>query len=135
VPADTAGRPWRLALLAVLALAAGYAAWRIVTLAMADFYAEVDPERALEWRDDHPRALLTLAERRLIQGRLGEAEALARRLLAADPLDGRGYRVLGNVAGMRHDAKQQQAMMELAVQHAPRDVAARAWAAQLALTR
>src|SRR5512140_179348 len=118
---------------AVLAAATAFIGWRIVTLAMAEFYADSEPQRALEWRADHPRALLNLAEQRLVQGRLDEAAALARRSLAADPLDGRGYRVLGNVVGLKRDRKQQQAMIELAVQHAPRDVPARAWAAQLAL--
>ena len=121
------------ALLAALVAVGMFAAWRVVSLAMAEFLADAEPERALEWRDDHPGALLKLSEQRLIEGRLDEAEALARRSLAADPLDGRGYRVLGNVAGLRGDSKQQQAMMDLAARHAPRDVPARAWAAQIAL--
>jgi len=120
---------------AALVTAAVIAAWHIVSLAMAEFYADTEPQRALEWRAEHPRALLNLAQQRLVQGRLDEAATLARRSLAADPLDGRGYRVLGNVAGLKRDRKQQQAMMELAVRHAPRDVAARAWAAQIALER
>jgi tetratricopeptide (TPR) repeat protein len=100
---------------------------------MAEFYADTEPQRALQWRAQHPRALLNLAEQRLAQVRLDEAATLARRSLAADPLDGRGYRVLGNVAGLKRDRNRQQAMMNLAVMHAPRDVAARAWSAQIAL--
>ena len=48
MPAGAAGRPWRLALLAVLAAASVFAAWRIVAYAMADLYADADPERALQ---------------------------------------------------------------------------------------
>jgi tetratricopeptide (TPR) repeat protein len=128
-------KSWRRALLVASIAIVVVAGWRIVSLAMAEFLADTDPARALEWRSDHPRALLGLAERRLIQGRLDEAETLAKRMAAADPLDGRAYRVLGNIAGLRGDRKHQFAMMNLAALHAPRDIPARAWAAQIALDR
>jgi len=131
---DVRAHRHRIALGAVILLAL-VAGWRVLALAMAEYLADTNPERALQWRADYPRALLKLSEQRLIQGKLDESEALARRLLAADPLDGRAYRVLGNVAGLRGDRERQFAMMALAARHAPRDIPARAWAAQIALQR
>jgi hypothetical protein len=112
-----------------------FAAWRIASLAVADFHADTDPARALQWRPGHPEALLRLAEKNAASGRFEEAAALARRALAADPLDGRAYRVLADAARGRGDLEQQRELIVLAVQHAPRDIAARAWAAQIALER
>ena len=107
-----------------------FAAWRIVSVAMADLYAESDPERALQWTPSHPEALVRLAEKNVVGRHFDEAEALARRALAVSPLDGRAYRILADVARERGDRKRQEALIALAVQHAPRDIAARAWAAQ-----
>lgn len=110
-----------------------FAAWRVVSLAIADFYADSDPARALQWRPAHPDALLRLAEKNVAGRKFDAAEALAKRALAANPLDGRAYRVLADAASARGDRARQQALIALAVQHAPRDIAARAWAAQIAL--
>ena len=123
---------WIVAASCAIALFAG---WRILTMAIADFYAESDPARALQWRPAHPEALLMLAEKNVAGRRFDAAEALAKRALAANPLDGRAYRVLADVASARGDRERQQALIALAVQHAPRDIAARAWAAQIALER
>jgi Tfp pilus assembly protein PilF len=112
-----------------------FAAWRIVSLAIADFYADSDPARALQWRPAHPDALVRLAEKNVAGRKFDTAEALAKRALAANPLDGRAYRVLADAASARGDRERQQALIALAVQHAPRDIAARAWAAQIALER
>jgi hypothetical protein len=119
--------------IAALIAVAGFAAWRIVSLAMADFHADSDPARALSWRPDHPAALLRLAEWKLAARRFPEAGTLAQRALAANPLDGRAYRVLADVAREQGDRERQRTFIALAVQHAPRDIAARTWAAQIAL--
>lgn len=108
-------------------------AWRVATLAMADYYAGVDPEQALEWRADHPEALLQLAEQAIDRHDPDAATSLAQRALAVDPLDGRGYRVLAEVALAQGDRKRQAELIALAVKHSPRDLQARAWAAQIAL--
>jgi len=121
--------------IAALIAVAGFAAWRILSLAMADFHAGSDPARALGWRPDHPAALLRLAEKQVASGNFDAAAALARRALAADPLDGRAYRVLADVARGQGDRDLQRTLIALAVRHAPRDIAARAWAAQNALER
>jgi tetratricopeptide (TPR) repeat protein len=122
-------------IVAALCAIALFAAWRIVSLAIADFYADSDPARALQWRPAHPDALLMLAEKNVAGRKFDAAEALAKRALAANPLDGRAYRVLADAASARGDRKRQQTLIALAVQHAPRDIAARAWAAQIALER
>ena len=121
--------------IAALIAVAGFASWRIVSLAVADFYADSDFARALSWRPAHPDALLRLAEKQVASSHFDEAAALARRALAANPLDGRAYRVLADVAREQGDRERQRTFIALAVQHAPRDIAARTWAAQIALER
>lgn len=123
--------------LVIVAVAAvvGFAAWRIVSLALSDLYDVAEPAKALRWRDDASDALIVLAEQRMAGGDADAAAELARRALAANPFDGRGYRVLADVAASRGDAVGQARLIEQAVRHAPRDIAARAQAAQLALQR
>ena len=65
-----------------------------------------------------------------------EQQALARRALAANPLDGRAYRVLADVAREQGDReRQRRRSSRWRFEHAPRDIAARTWAAQIALER
>src|SRR5678815_3574378 len=85
-------------IVAALCAIALFAAWRIVSLAIADFYADSDPARALQWRPAHPDAVLMLAEKNVAGRKFDAAEALAKRALAANPLDGRAYRVLADAA-------------------------------------
>jgi tetratricopeptide (TPR) repeat protein len=118
-----------------LAVVTLIAVWRIVTLAFADYFAPHEPETALEFRSNHPLALLGLADRSLEQHDFDGAAQFAMQLLAADPLDGRGYRVLADVAMGKGDRDRQRTLIDLAVKHAPRDLPARAWAAQIALSR
>lgn len=105
-----------------------FAVWRIVTFAVADHYAQDDPTRALRWRPDHPEALLNAAEQALAPpADLDWAESLARRAASANPLDGRAFRTLGEIAGQRGDDAAAARMYALAVRHSPRDLPSLAW--------
>jgi len=109
--------------LALLALA--WLAWRAVSLGLADHFADTDPARALSWRDDHPVALFRAAEEAARDpDRSAEAAKLARRALAADPLDGRPYRVLAELALADGDREGALALFTVAARRAPRDAAA-----------
>lgn len=115
---------WAALLLAALALAG----WRVLGLGMADHYAELDPARALAWRPDHPEALLRAAQQLASDpAQADEATALARRAIAAHPLDGRGYRVLGVLADQRGDETQAALLLGIAAQRSPRDLLSQAW--------
>jgi hypothetical protein len=130
-------RSGQRALGAVVALVLLSAGWRVVSLGMADHFALSDAGRALWWRGDHPEALVRRAEglarggavgpegRPTVgEGEAGAAEAMARRGIRANPLDGRGYRVLGQVA---RDPDEAVALLGIAAARSPRDVASHVW--------
>lgn len=140
-----ARRPlWLWLALAVLL----FAGWRVATLGLADHYARSNPERALFWRGDHPEALLARAEQLVgelgaggeggvvaaeaaptggAEGLAGEAGELARRALRADPLDGRPYRVLGQLAAREGNEARAAELFTLTARRAPRDRPAHIW--------
>lgn len=123
-------------LLAVLLLAALFGGWRIVGLMQADAaLARGDVAGALRWRPDHAEALLRQAESQLVAKDLAAAAASARRLLQATPMDGRGYRVLAQVAVAERRKDDARKLYRIAARRAPRDLPARAWLAQDALER
>ena len=123
-------------LLAVLLLAALFGGWRIVGLMQADAaLAGGDVAGALRWRPDHAEALLRQAETQLAAKDLAAAAASARRLLQATPMDGRGYRVLAQVAVAERRKDEARNLFRIAARRAPRDLPARAWLAQDALER
>jgi tetratricopeptide (TPR) repeat protein len=118
----------RLRRAAWLAPVLAFAAWRILTLAVADHHATDDPARALRWRPDHPEALLNAAEQALkAPPDLDRADHLARRAAAANPLDGRAFRTLGEVADQRGDRAAAARLYATAVRHSPRDLPSLAW--------
>ena len=120
-------------LLGVVVLTA-LAAWHIVGIMRSDAALDRgDPAAALQWRPDNPEALLRLATTRLAAGDAKGTEALARRLLASAPADGRGYRLLAQIAEARGDQARAATLYVIAVRRAPRDLQARAWLAQRAL--
>ncbi len=109
--------------LALLGLA--WLAWRVVGLGLADHYAQTQPERALAWRNDHPVALLHAAEQAAADpARAQEAADLARRALRNDPLDGRPYRLLADLAVLEGDRDKALALFKVAAERAPRDPSA-----------
>lgn len=128
--------PWRSGMLAVAVLLAMFAGWRVFGLMQADAaLARDDVAGALRWRADHPAALLAQAEAQLGAGQPQAAAATARRLLQADPMQGRAYRVLAQVAGAEGRKDAARSLYRIAVRRAPDDLPARAWLAQDALER
>ena len=105
--------------------ALAWVAWRVLSLGLADHFAETDPLRALAWRDDHPEALFRAAEQAAEDpARADEAADLARRALRSNPLDGRAYRVLAQLAQAAGDETKALELYTVAASRAPRDPAA-----------
>ena len=96
--------------------------WRILALGLADRWAAGAPEQALSWRPDHTDAIEQAAGAASDAGNLIRAETLARRGIAAFPLDGRNYRVLATVADARGDLPRALQMFAIALQRSPRDL-------------
>jgi len=112
----------------VLLLLLAGVAWRVLSLGMAEQFARTQPVRALSWRSDHPVALVLQAERLAASGRdAASASRLARQALQANPLDGRGFRVLGRLAADRGDLVRAARFHALAVTRSPRDLPSHAW--------
>lgn len=129
-------RNLRGAAVALVLVMLAFAGWRIVTLMQADAaLARGDVANALRWRPDHPEALLGQATQRLAAGDLDGATASARRVLQVEPAEGRGYRVLAQVAAAREQTGQARQLFRIAARRAPRDLPSRAWLAQDALQR
>lgn len=121
---------------AVVVLAALAAGWRIAGLMRSDTALDQDQTAtALRARPGNPEALLRHAMALRAQGDLDGAEQAARTLLRTNPADGRGYRVLAQVAAARGDKARATRLFEVAARRAPRDLEARAWLAQEALER
>ncbi|WP_240098644.1 tetratricopeptide repeat protein [Thermomonas flagellata] len=123
----------RLVVLALVVLAALFAGWRILGELQAERLATSQPEAALRWRPQDPQALRALAERALQQGQPQRAAELARRLLAAEPLPGEAYRVLGQAADAAGERTAATRLYAIAAAHAPRDLPAQAPLVQSAL--
>lgn len=125
----------RIVPLAAMILFVAFAGWRVIGQMQAERHAADAPLRALRWRPADTGALLALAESRMRQGDVDDAEAVARRLLAREPLEGRAFRVLAEAADRRGERAQAMSLYEIAARRAPRDVAARAWLTQRHLER
>ena len=124
----------RIGLVACLLVLLGTAGWRVAETLQADAALDRnDPGAALRWRPENPQALLLQAESRFSDGDLETAEQLARRQLRAAPADGRGYRVMAQIAAARGKEDRALALFRIAARRAPRDLAARGWLAQHAL--
>lgn len=121
----TSARSWLLGL-TLVALGA-FAAYRIIAITQADRWAGEDPGRALRWTPGHPQALVALAEQQLRDGRVEEASATARRLLAAEPLQGQGFRILAQAAAQQGDDVKALALYRIAARRSPRDLPTGAW--------
>ena len=96
---DTRVDQRKLVITGLMLLALAGIGWRLLSLGMAERFARSDPARALSWNSGHPVALVLQAERLAEAGDDARARELARRALQANPLDGRGFRVLARLAG------------------------------------
>ncbi len=123
-------RIFRYAAMAVVLVVVLVAGWRVFGQMQAERYADSDPERALGWRPNHPRALLVQAERQLAKGDIAAAQANARRLLAREPLQGEAFRVLAEVADRQGHRAEAFKLYRIAAHRAPRDLPTRAWLTQ-----
>lgn len=113
-----------------------FAGWRITHLMWADAaLKQGDLDTALDLLHSNPEALLKRAESRLADNQADAAAAAARQLLQASPADGRGYRVLAQVAELHGQHEAARKLFRIAARRAPRDLPARAWLAQDALER
>ena len=129
-------RGLRLGVAVVVLVLLGVAGWRTFTQMRADAaLRQGDVATALEWRPRHPQALLGLAARKLAAGDLDAATSAAHRLLQVEPAEGRGYRVLAQIAVARKQPDRARELFRIAVRRAPRDLPGRAWLAQDALER
>jgi tetratricopeptide (TPR) repeat protein len=104
-------------------------AWRVLSLGQADALASREPNSALAWRSDQADALLLKAQAQLLAGDGPDAEAAARQALTANPLDGRGYRMLAEAALAKGNAADALRRYQLASQRSPRDLPSHQWLA------
>lgn len=119
---------WMTIILVVFLLLIG---WRVLTLGLADHYAREQPFRALTWRPDHPGALVAAAESEAaVPGAAVHAASLARRALRGNPLEGRAYRVLGQLAERFGKTTKAVELYELAAKRSPRDIQTHLWLEQ-----
>jgi tetratricopeptide (TPR) repeat protein len=126
---------WRWLLAVGLVTLLAFAGWRIWGQMQAERDAATAPQRALAWRPADPDGLLAVAEQRLQQRDFTGAKIAARRLLQVEPLQGRAFRVLAEVAAARGDASSALRLYSIAAARAPRDTRAHAWLAQRYLER
>ena len=107
--------------------------WTIVQATRADALAPTDPMAALGIDPDHPQALLRVAREHLRQQRYDAATETARHLLAVEPGQGDAFAVLALAAVGRKEANA-DALVDIALQRAPRSLAVRTQAMVAALT-
>ena len=108
--------------------------WRVLSLGLADATSRLSPQKALEWRQEHPAALFLLADQQAkIPALYQQAKQNAFAALRAYPLEGRAYRVLGQLSEAE---KKPQAAFEFyrkAAKYSPRDVQSHLWLLNYAL--
>lgn len=104
----------------------------IGTRGMAHALAAGAPGRALSWHGGNAEALAKFNE---TEADPAQKAARARRVLARQPLDGRAYRQLAEVADAAGDQARAFALYSIAIEHSPRDRLSRAWLADHAHAR
>lgn len=104
--------------------------WRILVTGMSDHLAAAGhPQQSLGWDRNNPAALATLAGEQRAHGNLDQAAESARALLQREPLDGKGFVILAELAEAAPDQAQATLMSSIAIRRAPYTLAPRAWLA------
>lgn len=125
---------WRHALSAIAALAVLALSVPALRWAVADWYASSDPDYALAWIPDHPRALEFKAAAALSAGNLNVAEAAARAAIAQRPLEDRPWRILAAVYEASTRLPDARAAHRAAVAVAPATSYSHLWLASQAMS-
>jgi hypothetical protein len=111
-------------------LCALWLAWAVIANVGSDSLTELDPERALAWRQN-ANALIRLADNSLQRSGAaadpGELRDLADRALDATPLESRALRVLGAAADIGGDPAAAEKFMTLAAGRSHRDPVVQTW--------
>ncbi|HNV83847.1 MAG TPA: hypothetical protein PKI87_06280 [Arenimonas sp.] len=103
-------------------------AWRVFSLGMADTQSRFHPQQALQWKPRHSAALFLLAEQQAANANQhGEAKRNAMAALRAYPLEGRAYRILGQIADAEKKPDQAFVLYQKAVHYSPRDLESHLW--------
>lgn len=103
-------------------------AWRVFSLGMADTQSRFHPQQALQWKPRHSAALFLQAEQQATNAnQLGEAKRNAMAALRAYPLEGRSYRILGQIADAEKKTDQAFVLYQKAVHYSPRDLDSHLW--------
>ncbi|MEO6658163.1 MAG: hypothetical protein ABIM73_07810, partial [Arenimonas sp.] len=102
--------------------------WRVLSLGLADATSRSSPQKTLQWRPNHPAALFLLAEQQAKTPELHrQAKTNALATLRAYPLEGRAYRVLGQLAEAEKKPQVAFEFYQKAVKYSPRDVQSHLW--------
>jgi hypothetical protein len=105
--------------------------WSTISTTAADTRALTDPQGALAWRSDSATALVTLAQQRFAAAEtdkdLQSVATLARRALAANPLEESAIHLLGLVADLQGQAERADKLMQLAGSRSSRDPGVQIW--------
>jgi hypothetical protein len=118
VLADMAKHLWLTAKWLGFALLAGYLAWRMIALGLAEYYAGLDDQTALAWYPYQADALRRRAGA-LSKTEPAAAELLVRQALQANPVNAQGYSLLATLREGRGDTAGAAAMITLASRLAP----------------
>ncbi|MGH8105946.1 MAG: tetratricopeptide repeat protein, partial [Arenimonas sp.] len=103
-------------------------AWRVFSLGMADAESRTSSDQALQWRARHASALFLLAEQQAKEpASHDEARKNALSALLAYPLEGRAYRILGQLAEVEKNTEQAFELYQKAVRYSPRDIESHLW--------
>ncbi len=125
--------PRRSPAFAVTLLVALVLAWRCISLGQADVKGWADPVAASRMVPSHGGNQYWAGQAEFLVRNYDAASVHARNSLQAQPLDGRGYRLLALIAEASGDRAQAQALLETAERRAPRDLATRIKLAAYAL--
>jgi hypothetical protein len=125
--------PRRSPAFAAALLVALVLAWRCISLGQADVKGWADPVAASGMVPSHGGNQYWAGQAEFLVRSYDAAAEHARNALLAQPLDGRGYRLLALIAETSGDRAQAQTLLEIAERRAPRDLATRMKLAAYAL--